>query len=100
MNAEATSPSAVASSRVRKPDGLVSASRACSMSATPSRPSTVLRFQVKETRSRQKQSTANIATTRSTSRTANAASKSANHASTRACGVMAAEAGFSIVSVM
>ncbi len=54
-----------------------------SRSATPSRPSTVVRFQVKETRSRQKQSVANRPAARSTSRAVRASSKSASQRSTR-----------------
>ncbi len=77
-------------SRVRKPDGSVPSRRAPSMSAIWSRPSTVLMFQVNETRSRQKLSTANLPTARSISRAASAASKSASHSSTRCCGVRVA----------
>ena len=61
MNAETTPESSVASSSVRKPDGSVWASRDVSMSAIPSRPSTVLMFQVNATRSRQELSVANLA---------------------------------------
>ena len=56
-------------------------------------------FQVKETRSRQKLSMANFATTRSMSRTASAASKSASQASMRSCGE-AVVGGDSSVCVM
>ncbi len=68
---------------VRNPEGSVSSSRAESMSAICSRPSTVLMFQVNDTRSRQKLSSANLPATRSMSRAARADSKSASQASTR-----------------
>jgi hypothetical protein len=91
MNAETTpSPSSVAVSRILNPAGSVAASRAVSMSAMPSRPSSVLMFQVNATRSRQKESTANLPTIRSMSRAASASSKSASHASMRSWGEVAA----------
>ena len=101
MNADTTPPpSSVAGSRVRNPVGSVGASRSVSMSAMPSRPSTVLMFQVKATRSRQKESTANLPTTRSMSRLAIASSKSASHASMRSWGDVAAVVPASMVCVM
>jgi hypothetical protein len=72
---------------VRKPLGSMWSRQARSISATPSRPSTVLMFQVNDTRSRQKQSVANIPAAFSASRARSADSKSASHAFTLACGL-------------
>ncbi len=78
-----TPPSSVGGSLVRKPEGEVLSRVWLSRSLTPSRPSTVLRFQVKAIRSRQYDVGANSAAALSTSRAVSACSKSASQASAR-----------------
>ncbi len=92
IHAVTTPPSSVGSSVVRKPLGSAVSSVAVSIVATPSGFSTVLRFQVNATRSRQKDVAANMPLARSTSRLVSALSNECSHASTRAPGESLASA--------
>ena len=88
-----TPSASVAGSVTVKPLGDVVASVPSSSLRTPSRPSTVVRFQVKETRSRQKLVGANIAAAASTSPAVRAVSKSVSHCCTREVGASWAVGG-------
>jgi hypothetical protein len=99
-HAVTTPSSSVGGSVVRKPEGRVESRVWRSRSATPSGFSTVVMFQVKETRSRQNEVGANISLARSTSPAVRASSKAANQASTRDCGSVASVVVGSRVWVM
>ena len=87
-NQAVTTPSASSAGSVStNPLGSTVSSVAPRRSATPSGFSTVRRFQVKETRSRQKDVAANIPAARVTSLARRASSNSRNHASARSCAV-------------